>query len=134
MAKKSSYKKLYLAILKIGQEKVHEGLSYNHLKEILIKRGYPFDNDCIELSVKQWFYDSFHHIGADDNPYITIRDLENHLDCNFILKGESCLKLIGYQTSKNSWRNGIIAIIISFLAIAYTIWHNQFDITSSQKG
>ena len=126
MAQKKSYKKLYLTILRIGQDKVHEGVSFNELKAELIKRGYDFDNDCIGLSVKQWFYESFHHTGADDNPYSSVQDLDNHLDCSFILKGESCLKLLGYETSKNSWRNGIIAITLSLLAISIAIYINFF--------
>lgn len=93
------YKKLYLDILMIGQNSVNTGLSFNDLKCKLEQKGYDFKNDCIELAVKQWFYDSFHHRGADDNEYKTIEDLDNHLDCNFILKGESCLKLISYRAS-----------------------------------
>lgn len=124
MRKKKTYKKLYLKILKFGQIKVDKGLSYNDLKRELIQKGYDFDNDCIELAVKQWFYDSFHHIGADDNPYSNINDLNNHLDCNFILKGESCLKLLSYETSRNSWRNGLIAIGLSLTAISIAIYVN----------
>lgn len=113
-----------MTILRIGQDKVHEGVSFNELKAELIKRGYDFDNDCIEISVKQWFYDSFHHTGADDNPYNSVNDLENHLDCSFILKGESCLKLLSYETSRNSWRNGIVAITLSLIAVSVTIYIN----------
>jgi len=126
MVKKKSYKKLYLTILRIGQDKVHEGVSYNQLKAELVKKGYDFDNDCIELSVKQWFYESFHHTGADNNPYSSVEDLNKHLDCSFILKGESCLKLLGYETSRNSWRNGIIAITLSLFAISIAIYINFF--------
>jgi len=124
MAKPKSYKKLYLRILRIGVNRVHEGVTYNELKAELVKQGYDFENDCIELSVKQWFYDSFNHTGADDNPYTSVKDLENHLDCSFILKGESCLKLLSYETSRNSWRNGIAAITLSLIAVSVAIYIN----------
>ncbi len=69
--------------------------------------------DCIEIAVRQWFYDSFHHEGADDNPYNEPDDLLNHADCNFVLKGEACLKLISYDNTIRSQRVAYIALIIS---------------------
>jgi hypothetical protein len=119
---KKTYKELYLSMLEIGQERVHEGVSYNQMRETLVRKGYKFDNDCIELAVKQWFYDSFHHTGADDNPFLSVKDLDNHLHCSFILKGESCLKLLDYQTSSNGVRVGFIALFISVVAVAFTIY------------
>jgi len=117
-----TYKTLYLAMLEVGQEKVQDGVSYNEIKALLSKERYDFENDCVELAVKQWFYDSFHHRGADDNPLLDVRDLDRHLDCKFILKGESCLKLLSYQTSRNSVRVGVIAALISMMAVGLTIW------------
>jgi hypothetical protein len=130
--RKTTYDKLYLTILKIGQKKVHSGLSYNQLKKILIDKGYDFDNTCIELSVKQWFYDSFHHISSHEE-LKTAHDIDGHADCAFILKGESCLKLLSYKTSRYSFRNGIIALIVSFTAVSYTIVHNTIKDKSEIK-
>lgn len=120
--KVKSYDRLYLDILKIGRKKVGEGLSYNKLKEHLIKKGYDFENDCIELAVKQWFCDSFCHQGQEDNPYNSILDLDNHLDCNFILKGDASLRLIEYDTSKRSKWVTIISLGVALFAIGITLF------------
>lgn len=130
--KKRKYNNLYLDILELGQGKVEEGLSFNELKKKLSEKGYDFENDCIELAVKQWFYDSFHHISADKEVK-NAHDVDNHLDCNFILKGESCLKLISYKTSRFSFRNGLIAISISFLVMTYTIIRNVIQDTKKEE-
>ncbi|MBL7765795.1 MAG: hypothetical protein JNJ58_06875 [Chitinophagaceae bacterium] len=121
--KKDKYKNLYLDILKIGQVCLHTGLSYNKLKYKLEEKGYDLTNDCIELAIKQWFYDCFHHRGQEDKKYESIDDLEQHLDCNFILKGESCLKLIGYRTSWFSMMTARIALLISFGAFIIGAWN-----------
>ena len=130
--RKNTYDKLYLTILEIGQEKVHSGLSYNKLKKLLTNKGYDFNNTCIELSVKQWFYDSFHHISSHGE-IKTAHDIDEHAECGFILKGESCLKLLSYKTSRYSFRNGIIALILSFTAVSYTIVHNTIKGKSEIK-
>lgn len=48
-----TYKTLYLAMLEVGQEKVQDGVSYNEIKSLLSKERYDFENDCVELAVKQ---------------------------------------------------------------------------------
>lgn len=120
--KVKNYDRLYLDILKIGRKKVGEGLSYNELKEHLIKKGYDFENDCIDLAVRQWFCDSFCHQGQEDNPYNSILDLDNHLDCSFILKGDSSLRLIEYDTSKRSKWVAIISLCVALFAIGITLF------------
>jgi len=108
-----NYDNLYIDVLKIGRKTAKDGLSYNTLKEELIKKNYDFSCDCIELAIKQWFYDNFHHKGSDKK-LVSFDDFENHLTCNFIMKGDACLKLIDYENSK---RNILIAFISMFLAI-----------------
>jgi hypothetical protein len=117
-----NYDRLYLDILKIGRKKVGVGLSYNELKELLIMKGYDFENDCINLAVRQWFYDSFCHQGLEDNQYNSILDLNNHLDCNFILKGDVSLRLIEYDTSKRSNFVAMISLGVAFSAICITLF------------
>tara|TARA_R110002049_G_scaffold133671_2_gene293072 strand:+ start:56 stop:421 length:366 start_codon:yes stop_codon:yes gene_type:complete len=117
------YNTLYLDILKIGSIKLSDGLSYDVLKKELEKKGYDFENDCIELAVKQWFYDSFHHY-ADDNELTNVYDLENHLHCNFILKGASALKLIEFKTSRNRLRVAMCSLFIALIAIGFSIYLN----------
>ncbi len=115
-----TYKKLYTDILKIGVEKLNTGLSYSVLIEELKKKGYNFDNDCIEIAVKQWFFDCFHHKTATDK-IETLHDIDNHLYCNWILKGESCLVLIEHNTSKRNLKIAMIAIIISIVSLLFQL-------------
>jgi hypothetical protein len=122
---KKKYDNLYLDIIKIGRDKVGEGLSYNKLKSLLEKKGYDFGNDCIELAVKQWFINSFHHRGEDNKPITELKDLENHPDCNFILKGESSLLLITHQKSKNALMISLCAIFLSFSAFMYKLYDDM---------
>jgi len=122
---KKNYDELYLQIIKIGRSRVNEGLSYNDLISELKCRGYDIKNDCVELAVKQWFYQSFNHYGADDNPYTCVKDLDNHQDCQFILNGDACLRLIEYDTSRKSTIAGYISLILALIAIWYTVWHDS---------
>lgn len=115
---KQTYDKLYLSILEIGQSRVNGGLSYNDLCTELEKEGYDFENDCIELAVQNWFINSFIHYKDDCVVEIKdIKDLEEHLDCNFILKGEACLALLGYKTSYSNIIYTRVAIGVAVLAI-----------------
>lgn len=120
--KTKNYEKLYLDILKIGRKNVSVGLSYSELKKHLTKKGYNFENDCIDLAVRQWFCDSFCHQGQEDNPYNSILDLDNHLECNFILKGDASLRLIEYDTSKRSEWVAIISLGVALFAIGITFF------------
>ncbi len=115
------YDTLYLTILEIGSECLSTGIKYNELIEILKGKGYDTSNDCIEIAIKTWFTDSFWHRGSDDNKYNGYDDLENHLDCNFILKGESCLKLLSYHNSMRSLAASRIARIIAIISIGISI-------------
>ncbi len=117
---KSNYDKLYLHILEIGQSKAESGMSYNELKEELTNLGYDFENDCIELAVKQWYFHSFSHFACHE-PYATCEDLDNHQDCHCILNGDACLRLLEYKTSKNELRIARIALWISVAGIFLTI-------------
>ncbi len=54
--KTKNYDRLYLDILSTGMSRLATGLNYNDLKKLLEKKGYDFNNDCIEIATKQWFY------------------------------------------------------------------------------
>lgn len=127
---KSTYDNLYIDILKIGRTRVGKGLSYNHLKSKLECIGYDFDNDCIELAVKQWFYDCFHHRDGDHLPLNSVEEIDDHLDCNFILKGASCLILVEYEISKNSKTIAGWSIFLSVVAVfvsLFQVFHSNYD-------
>jgi len=111
-----SYKKLYIDILKIGVEKLDTGISYCTLKEELEAKGYNLKNNCIEIAVKQWFFDCFHHKTSTDE-IKDLNDIDEHLHCNWVLKGESCLTLTEHNTSKRNLYIAVIAIIISTISL-----------------
>lgn len=121
---KKNYDSLYLDILRIGRSKVSEGLSYNVLKELLQSKGYDFENDCIELAVKQWFIDSFTHYDQDLEPFQELKDLDEHLNCNFILKGESALTILEYETSKRNIKIAFYSLTVAMLSLIYPIYHD----------
>lgn len=124
----SLYDNLYIEILQIGRANVEGGLSYKDLKIELENKGYDFENDCIELAVKRWFFDSFHHI-INEHGSISYENFEEHTSCNFIMTGDSCLKLVAFETSGNNinlmkWSVGlaITAVILSMLSMIITIY------------
>ncbi|MFM1876905.1 MAG: hypothetical protein RL266_2642 [Bacteroidota bacterium] len=121
MAQSDKYDSLYLDILKIGMSCLGTGLSYELLRSELVKKGYDFSNDCIELAVKQWFIDCFHHYVEDEEEKSvvinSIDDLDEHLDCNFILKGNICLSYVEHRTSQNNLKLTYAAIGIAILSL-----------------
>lgn len=124
----SLYDNLYIEILQIGRANVEGGVSYNKIKSELEKKGYDFENDCIELAVKRWFYDSFHHI-VEEHQNVAFKDFDQHITCNFIMTGDACLKLIALETSENNinlmkWSVGfaLLAVVLAILSIAVTIY------------
>lgn len=131
LLQKSNYDNLYLDILKIGRERSTSGLSFNSLKCILTAKGYDMENDCIDMAVKQWFFDSFHHKNEKSKVLKSVNHLEKHLDCNFIMKGESCLQLIEHETAKRNLR---IALVAAFIAIASLIYGVFSDNPATYQG
>jgi hypothetical protein len=126
-----NYSKLYIDILKIGVNKLNTGLSYVVLKEELEKKGYNFNNDCIELAVKQWFFDCFHHRTSVDE-IEDLHDIDDHLKCNWVLKGDSCLTLVEHKTSIRNLRIAIIAIVISTISLLLQL-KPELNITKKQE-
>jgi hypothetical protein len=124
--RKKSYNTLYIDILKIGKKRVEDGLSYNILKRKLREKGYNLDgeNNCIELAAKEWFFDSFHHRGDDLSP-VDVEHFEGHHNCNFVMKGDACLKLIEYKSSRRNIFIACIAAFIAALAFIYVIYHDR---------
>jgi hypothetical protein len=118
------YDNLYIDILKIGRRTVGTGVSYETLKQKLESKGYDFNNDCIELAVKQWFFDCFHHRGEDNKPLTDINQLEKHLHCNFILKGETCIMLVEHEKSKRNIAIAWLSFTVALLTITYTLIHD----------
>lgn len=110
------YDDLYIYILKIGRTFVKDGISYNELKTYLGYDGFDMSCSCIEIAVKQWFFDSFHHKGPDGKP-VNIEEFDKHLSCRFILKGDAAIKLVEYETSKRNLKIANYALYISVGAV-----------------
>jgi len=113
------------------------GLSYDLLKSELEKKGYDFSNDCIELAVKQWFIDCFHHYVEDEEESSvvinSIKDLEEHLDCNFILKGNICLSYVEHRTSQNNLKLTYAALGIAVLSLVCQVFPINIETETETK-
>ena len=132
--RKKSYDSLYIDILKIGKKRIDDGLSYNDLIIKLKKKGYDLSgkNSCVELATRQWFFDTFHHRDKKDKE----PDFESfkwHLDCNFIMKGEACLKLIDHKISKRNILAAWIAAVIALSALIYGIGHDWYVASTNKQ-
>ncbi|MCD0467018.1 hypothetical protein [Flavobacterium sp. ENC] len=114
------YDSLYLDILKIGRANVESGLSFIRLREKLEQEGYDFSNYYIEVAVKTWFYDTFHHALSDHGP-IEYHELDSHLECNFVMKGDACLKLISYNNSSFNNKLTLYSVILAGIALIASI-------------
>jgi hypothetical protein len=98
--------KLFLRILQIGRDNISGGLRFCDLTEQLTKEGYAI-NSCTNRTLREWFYTSFFHEEAhcdkgNPNSYNDVSKLDEHRCCHFILKGDSCMKLLQYEESENS--------------------------------
>lgn len=98
--------KLFLRILQIGRDNISGGLRFCDLTDQLTKEGYTI-NSCTNRTLREWFYTSFFHEEAhcdkgNPNSYNDVSKLDEHRCCHFILKGDSCMKLLQYEESEIS--------------------------------
>ncbi|MDV3871447.1 hypothetical protein [Sediminibacterium sp. RHBRASLY1] len=114
------YDALYLDILIIGRANVETGLSYKILRKQLELKGYDFGNEYIETAVKVWYYDSFHHAEASHGN-IKFEDLDNHLGCNFVMKGDACLKLLSHKKSEFNNKLTLYSVVLAGIALIASI-------------
>lgn len=114
------YDALYLDILIIGRANVETGLSYKILRKQLESKGYDFSNEYIETAVKVWYYDSFHHAEASHGN-IEFEDLDNHLSCNFVMKGDACLKLLSHKKSEFNNKLTLYSVVLAGIALIASI-------------
>ncbi len=132
MPPKKHYDSLYFEIIKFAMKQPEDGVSYNNLKAHLESIGYDFSNDCIELAVKQRFLDCFHHYIEDGYVFEKIQDIKNHLDCNCILNGESCIAYINYKTAKYNANLALLAVLISIIGLIWSL-RTQDKISTKDK-
>lgn len=111
---------LYLTILEIGQSRVERGITYNELVDELKRRKYDISSGCTELAVKNWFFNAFFHKADEECPLVKLSDLDTHLECDFILKGETSLQLLEHQNIKASVKLAKGAIVIAVIVTIIT--------------
>ncbi|MBK9378150.1 MAG: hypothetical protein IPM86_07865 [Saprospiraceae bacterium] len=95
--------KLYLRILQLGRENLTNGLKFNSLISTLQQEGYTINN-CTNRSIREWFYNSFFHEEAhcQNGNFNNVQELDNHKNCGFVLKADTCMKLLQFEESEKS--------------------------------
>ncbi|AMA49468.1 hypothetical protein [Flavobacterium covae] len=94
---------IYQRVLEIGSECLECGISFNQLKERLKEEGFETENDCLDRCLREWFFNSFFHEEmVCDHGNMTIHTLKDHYGCNFILKAETCLRILSYEEAEKS--------------------------------
>lgn len=98
-----STQNIYKRVLEIGSEYLECGISFNTLKERLKEEDFDVDNTCLNRCLREWFFSSFFHEETVCNHgNSSIKDLDKHLGCNFILKAETCLRILSYEEAEKS--------------------------------
>ena len=123
MATQNIYKK----VLEIGSECIECGISFNDLKKRLKNEGFDIDNECLNRCLREWFFNSFfHEETVCDKGSSSIKELDNHLDCNFILKAETCLRILSYEEAEKSNE------LVSQLNQQTELYQSQVELLQSQ--
>jgi hypothetical protein len=118
---------IYRRVLEIGSECLTCGISFKQLKERLTDEGYDLENDCLERCLREWFFNSFFHEEmVCSHGTSSIHNLDDHYDCNFILKSDTCLKILSYQESEKSNR------LIEQLSEQTVLYQSQVEILQNQ--
>ena len=130
---------IYRRVLEIGSECLTCGISFNELKERLTDEGYQFDDGgCLERCLREWFFNSFFHeeMACKHGTY-NFNELNKHLTCNFIMKSDSCMKLLTFKeaednklATENNLKSVKIANRIAFVAFGVAVLSFGYQIYS----
>lgn len=122
-----STQNIYKRVLEIGSECLECGISFNDLKQRLKDEGFDVDNECLNRCLREWFFSSFFHEEAKciKGEY-KIEELDKHLTCNFILKAETCLRILSYEEAENSNR------LVEQLTQQTSLYQAQVELLQSQ--
>lgn len=98
-------------MLRYGSQKMKEGVSYNEVKDYLLKKGDDL-NEYNEDSIKLWFCRSFYHVQATYNAERVLRGettngkfnlvFSQHLDDKVSLMGHAYMEYIDYVELKEA--------------------------------
>lgn len=122
-----STENIYKRVLKIGSECLECGISFNDLKQRLKDEDFDVENECLNRCLREWFFNSFFHeetICSHGNS--SIKDLDKHLTCNFILKAETCLRILSYEEADKSNQ------LVEQLTQQTTLYQSQVQLLQSQ--
>lgn len=122
-----STQNIYKRVLEIGSECLECGISFTDLKQRLKDEGFDVDNECLNRCLREWFFNSFFHeetICTHGNS--SIKDLDKHLTCNFILKAETCLRILSYEEAEKSNK------LVEQLTQQTELYQSQVSILQSQ--
>lgn len=118
---------IYKRVLEIGSECLECGISFTDLKQRLKNENFNVDNECLNRCLREWFFNSFfHEETVCSNGNSSIKDLDKHLTCNFILKAETCLRILNYEESEKSNK------LIEQLTQQTTLYQSQVQLLQSQ--
>lgn len=118
--RKTSYNDLYITILKIGKDRMEDGISINQLKKELILRGFDLSNDCTERATLHCFLCNFVHYDRNEHKLdgdVDLSNIDGHENCNFILRSDSCLAIIEHETSVRNIKIAMTALFVAILSI-----------------
>lgn len=151
LIKPKSPEDIYKRVLEIGSECLTCGISYNGLIQRLKAENFEFDNGgCLERCVREWFWNSFFHEEAHcqhENSKDDIKKLDEHLNCNFTMRSDSCMKLLSFKeaelnressdknfkSAKISNRVALIGLSVSFFTLAYSLYKDYNDDKKQDK-
>lgn len=122
-----SAQNIYKRVLEIGSECLECGISFNDLKQRLKDENFDVENECLNRCLREWFFNSFFHeetVCSHGNS--SIKDLDKHLTCNFILKAETCLRILSYEEAEKSNE------LISQLTQQTSLYQSQVGLLQSQ--
>jgi|SRR5690554_6879589 len=98
-----STQNIYKRVLEIGSECLECGISFNDLKKRLKDENFDVENECLNRCLREWFFSSFfHEETVCSKGTSSIKDLDKHQNCNFILKSETCLRILSYEEADRS--------------------------------
>lgn len=133
---------LYRRVLEIGSECITCGISFNSLYTDLVNENFDLENGCLKRCLREWFWNSFFHeeVHCNSGTYDKLSDLDKHANCKFVLRSESCMKLLtfrdtetNYKSIKLSNRTALIGLLVAILTLCYSLWKDNGDNLEQEK-
>ena len=125
---------LHIALLKYGQDKLENGISFEELREHIKNRGY----EVSDKRLRDHFRDNYDALDQQAQGGDSFGAIEKGL--KFALSVESTFRLIEYEEFKNANRSSRIAIgfataalIVSIVATCFSIYFSNKQLDASTK-